>query len=240
MIQKIKHQYKQEQFKPTFLGLFINPSYIIRIGILNSIKKHSKRFHGKMLDFGCGSKPYRSEFNVTEYIGIDIKESGHDNRNESIDIYYDGKKIPVKNNTFDCVLASEVFEHVFNPSDLLKELHRVTKKNGILLFTIPFMWEEHEVPYDYARYTKFGFSHLLKANKFEIIEINKVGNSVLGITQLWISYLSRIFLTKNGYYNFIIRILILAPWTILGLIANILLPNKKDLYLNTVFLVRKK
>ena len=44
--------------------------YIIRNGLYKAIKINANIFKGKMLDFGCGSKPYKSLFtNVVEYIG---------------------------------------------------------------------------------------------------------------------------------------------------------------------------
>jgi len=49
---------------------------------------------GKLLDFGCGRKPYKHLFSFDEYIGLDIVESGHNHEDEEIDVYYDGTKIP--------------------------------------------------------------------------------------------------------------------------------------------------
>jgi ubiquinone/menaquinone biosynthesis C-methylase UbiE len=129
--------------------------YFIRKGLLEAIRKHAPSLKGKLLDFGCGSKPYLLLFNVDEYIGLDFEKTGHDHSHEQIDVYYDGKTIPFKDDHFDSILCSEVAEHLFDLPAALGEMNRVLKKGGKLLLTCPFVWGEHEAPYDSARYTKF-------------------------------------------------------------------------------------
>ena len=41
------------------------------------------------------------------------------------------------------ILSNQVFEHVFNPNEFLKEINRVTKMGGVFM-TVPFVWDEHE------------------------------------------------------------------------------------------------
>src|SRR5215831_6745285 len=84
------------------------PAYFTRNRLLNKITMLAPELKGKLLDFGCGSKPYRSLFSVDEYIGIDIENPGHPHANEQIDVFYDGKKIPFTDNSFDAVFSSEV------------------------------------------------------------------------------------------------------------------------------------
>lgn len=101
---------------------FSHPLYYIRKGLYNKISLYSRELNGRLMDFGCGSKPYQSLFtNVTEYIGLDYAGEGHSHEQESIDVYYDGKTIPFENETFDSVLSSEVFEHLFALKELLPE-----------------------------------------------------------------------------------------------------------------------
>ena len=130
-----------------FIGFFINPFFIIRRGLYKGIRENAPFLSGKLLDFGCGKKPYKDLFNVDEYIGLDIEVSGHSHKNEVIDVYYNGKEIPFEKNHFDSIFSSEVFEHVFNIDKVLKEINRVCKPNGHLLITVPFVWDEHEIPY---------------------------------------------------------------------------------------------
>ena len=124
MFSKIKSELKKQEFLPSFWGIIINPFYIIRRGLYLGLKNNRQYISKKLLDFGCGNKPYKSIFNVDEYIGVDIGESGFPDE-KSADIYYDGKNIPFNNNLFDSILCSEVLEHIFNPDEVLSELYRV-------------------------------------------------------------------------------------------------------------------
>jgi len=146
--------------KNDFYPDYFHPYYFIRKGLADHIQLHASQIKGKLLDFGCGSKPYQSLFSVDEYIGIDFKNEGHPHDGDQIDFYYDGKTIPFEDNHFDSVLSTEVFEHIFNLGDVLNELNRVLKHGGKMLITCPFVWIEHEMPHDFARYTKFALEDI--------------------------------------------------------------------------------
>lgn len=95
------------------------------------IKSYSQYLSGKVLDFGCGSKPYKNFFDKCEqYIGCDIEVSGHSHDNENIDFYYNGKTLPFNDQEFDWIFSSEVFEHIFNLEEILSELNRVLVHEG--------------------------------------------------------------------------------------------------------------
>ncbi|MBT4482933.1 MAG: class I SAM-dependent methyltransferase, partial [Candidatus Latescibacteria bacterium] len=150
MLNYLKQYYLNQQFYPTFIGLFINPFYIARKGLVNEIASLSMHISGRVLDVGCGNKPYEKLFNSDQYIGLEI-DTPENRRSKKADMFYNGMHIPAENKYFDGVVAFQVFEHVFNPEDFLIELRRVLKQGGKLLMTIPFVWDEHEQPHDFAR-----------------------------------------------------------------------------------------
>src|SRR6478735_220722 len=150
-----------------------HPFYFMRHGLLGAMKKWAPTLNGKLLDFGCGSKPYRSLFNVEEYIGLDFEKTGHDHTGEQIDVFYDGKNIPFPDGYFDSILCSEVMEHLFDLPAVLKEMKRVLKPGGKILLTCPFVWGEHEAPYDFARYTRFALKELVEKEGFTILQYEK-------------------------------------------------------------------
>lgn len=45
--------------------------------------------------------------------------------------------IPVKGNSFDCIVAGEIIEHLYNTEFVLREINRVLKKDGILILSVP-------------------------------------------------------------------------------------------------------
>jgi SAM-dependent methyltransferase len=220
-------------------SIFFNSFYIIRKRLIDSIKNNSHYLSGKVLDFGCGNKPYEKLINSSEYIGIDILDSGHDNSEKKADFFYDGKSLPFPNQEFDSIISSEVFEHVFNLDIILKELNRVLKKNGHILITIPFVWELHEKPFDYARYTIYGIESLLKENNFEVIKSERTTNYVETITQLKAVYLSKIFYTRNGKLNGILNLIFIFPIMLFGIIISKILPKNNDLYHNNIIVAKK-
>jgi SAM-dependent methyltransferase len=101
-----------------------------------------------------------------------------------------------------------VFEHVFNPSEFLREINRVTKIGGLFLITVPFVWDEHEQPYDYARYSSFGLKHILSENGFEIVEHRKSNNGLEVIFQLINAYISKVTFTERVSINLFFTLIV--------------------------------
>ena len=238
MFRTLKQIYTKEQFNPKILGLFINPFYFARKGLYQNVSKLITNLNGKLLDVGCGTKPYENICNVDEYIGLEIDDEGNRQHNYA-DVFYDGKTIPFEDKSFDSILSNQVFEHVFNPNQFLKEINRVTKMGGRFLITVPFVWDEHEQPYDYARYSSFGLKYILAENGFEIIEHRKSNNGIEVIFQLINDYLYKVIMTENAYFNLLIIILLMAPINMSGLILSKLLPRNNDLYLDNIVLAKK-
>ena len=73
----------------------------------------------------------------------------------------DLSQIPVESGKYDLVLMTQVLEHLPEPAKVLRELYRVLKPGGTLWLSTPFYYEEHEVPYDFYRYSQYGLRHFL-------------------------------------------------------------------------------
>ncbi|OHE05340.1 class I SAM-dependent methyltransferase [Sulfurimonas sp. RIFOXYB12_FULL_35_9] len=238
MLKKLKKLYIDEQLNPKFIGLFINPFYFARKGLYKHVSELIRNLNGKVLDIGCGQKPYQNLCICTEYIGLEIY-TPQNRQNKKADFFYDGKNMPFGEDLFDSIISNQVFEHVFNPNEFLRETNRVLKMDGVFLITVPFVWDEHEQPYDYARYSSFGLKHILSDNGFEIIEHRKSNNGIEVIFQLLNDYIYKITVTKNGYLNLIITLFLIAPFNIVGLFLSKILPKNDDLYLDNIVLAKK-
>ena len=201
MISSLKKRLRKEAFITSSLSIVINPVYIIRNGLYKAISNIAPNITGNVLDFGCGSKPYESLFvNANSYVGVDIEVSGHNHKDSKVDYFYDGKILPFNDAIFDAIVCFEVFEHVFNIEEVLAEIHRVLKPNGQLLISIPFAWDEHEIPYDFARYTSFGITHILNKNNFEVVKLTKTTTYILAVFQMLIAYsVMSICLTQRAF-----------------------------------------
>lgn len=168
-------------------------NYYIRAAIYNAIKENVKSFHGSFLDVGCGKMPYReficSNSKVTNYTGLDI-ETAIDYGGPKPNVYWDGITMPFKKNSFDCAMATEVFEHCPDPALTMTEICKVLKPDGVLFFTVPFLWPLHEIPHDEFRYTPFSLKRLLQQSGFSDIEIKATGGWDASLAQmigLWIN-----------------------------------------------------
>lgn len=238
MLKKLKIFYIQEQFNPHFIGLFINPFYFARKGLYQGVSELIVHLNGNVLDIGCGQKPYEHLCYSTHYIGLEL-DTPKNRAAKKADYFYDGMMMPFTDQSFDSLISNQVFEHVFNPNDFLKEANRVLKIDGNFLITVPFVWDEHEQPYDYARYSSFGLKHILSQNGFEIIEHKKSNNGIEVIFQLINDYIFKTTLTKNNYINLITTLILMAPINILGVLFSTFLPKNNDLYLDNIVLAKK-
>jgi SAM-dependent methyltransferase len=241
MLSKWKTFYLREMMTPSILGLWINPFYILRRSLWKHLRDLARPLSGqRLLDVGCGSKPYEALFQVEEYLGTDIAVSGHDHTTSKVDFFYDGTTLPLEANSIDIVFSSEVFEHVFELDNLLREIHRVLKSDGSFLFTAPFFWGEHEQPYDYARYTSFAWQDLLQRHGFEVVESRKSVRDFAAIVQLEIGYIFQHILPKQKLIRLVFTPFLIAPLTILGLILGRLAPAPGEIYANNIFLAKKR
>lgn len=91
------------------------------------------------------------------------------------DICLDAQKLPLESDKFDCVLCSELIEHLREPHLALAEIFRVLKPGGLLLLSSPFLYPIHADPHDYGRYTGQYYSDQLKGIGFENITIELHG-----------------------------------------------------------------
>lgn len=238
MLKKLKIIYQKELLTPSFLGVFLNPFFFARYELKKAVIKFSCFITGKTLDVGCGQKPYREYFKCDEYIGLEI-DTPENRAGKKADFYYEGNVFPFESEKFDSLIANEVLEHVFNPEEFLGESNRVLKPGGYFLITVPFVWDEHEQPYDFARYSSFGLRFLLEKHGFKIIGSRKTLNDIRIFFQLFFAYLYKKIYTRHGIINSLLTVLLVTPLIFLGEFLNLFLPGNNDLYLDNVMLARK-
>lgn len=238
MILTLKRFVYSQQYNPGFLGLFLNPFYHSRRGLYRAVLSCSSQFCGRLLDVGCGSKPYKALFRVEEYVGLEF-DTPENRQNKQAEFFYDGNIFPIPDQSFDSVICNQVLEHVFTPDQFLAEIFRVLKPDGIMLLTVPFVWDEHEQPFDYARYSSFGLKSLLEKNGFEVFAQQKINADVRVLFQLINAYLFKVLWTRWSLINLLICVVVMAPFNVLGSLLYRLLPGNADLYLDQLVLVRK-
>jgi SAM-dependent methyltransferase len=126
---------------------------------VRSVYSHMRQFlpslKGDVLDIGCGQSPYRHLLGPgARYFGVDFEGSRHFEYVEENDVtYFDGRRIPLENDSIDHVICTEVLEHCPHPALLVQDVHRVLRKGGTGAFTVPWSARYHYIPHDYYRYT---------------------------------------------------------------------------------------
>ena len=157
---------KQQQAKNQ--PWYVNSS---RVHLRRQVRKFSRGTqHGMLvLDAGAGRSPYRRFFKHAQYESADFAKLS--TRYAPLDYVCDMTDIPVEDGRFDRVLFNQVLEHLPEPGLALQELNRVLKPGGRIFCSVPLFFPEHQVPYDFFRYTQFGLKKLFADAGFEIVRI---------------------------------------------------------------------
>jgi len=156
----------------------MNPTNIVRkvfptarrLLVERSIKSLSIPKYDNVLIAGAGHDPYAVLFsNAKKYIRLDITPI-----KGKTDIIADAMALPFKDASLDCVLASELIEHLKYPFLFVDEVERVLKLGGCVIITIPFMFQQHADPFDYYRFTPEALKVVFQ--RFNHVEIMVQGN----------------------------------------------------------------
>lgn len=135
-----------------------SPTWSIREPLARWMQREGAQAAGKrVLDVGCGVKPYYPWFAAAaEYVGVDVQENPH------ADLHGAVEALPVGDSTFDVVLATQLLEHVDDPSAAVRELHRATAPGGRVLASTHGVMVYHPNPVDYWRWTHAGLARLFE------------------------------------------------------------------------------
>jgi SAM-dependent methyltransferase len=179
---------------------FLSPApwrsdYWERVCILRSMRKIAPHFKdGPALDVGCGIKPYESILARPgqPYWGVDYPATlanAHGMISRA-DVHADCLRLPFVSNAFETVVCTQVLEHVPEPAVLAREMARVLRPGGILALSAPMAWPLHEEPYDFYRYTVYGFRHLFREAGLDIFLELPRGQGVFALGQLFLTLLA--------------------------------------------------
>lgn len=116
-----------------------------QVDVYEMMELNRESFAGKIdvLDLGSGTgdafEPLKSVMPDLSYVGLDIEHSAEvDDRVRSDLTFktYDGRTIPFADNSFEVVFCRQVLEHVRYPDDVIAEVSRVLKKDGVFVGSV--------------------------------------------------------------------------------------------------------
>lgn len=203
--------------------------------LYGSLQARLPKLRGRILDVGCGGKPYKSMFSsASEYIGIDIVPGGADL------VVVPDEPWPLDDEFFDVVFATQVLEHIDNLPVLLGEISRVCKKDGVIILSFPFIYNEHGGPYDFRRFSIHEAGKLLP---FKIELIERQGGIGSTITILFLNWIDDMFNTNR--MSRVIKSGLLPVWIPFCLVANFLAIildriDRTEKYYNNVLVIFRK
>jgi len=157
----------------------------------------------KVLDVGAQNSPYRKYFKKSNYFSQDIEQNGEKN----IDFIGDvGEGISeIKDSSFDFIICTQVLEHLKEPKKAFHEFNRILKKDGQLFLTTHLCFEEHMIPNDFFRFTKYGLRYLGEPTGFNVVHISPHGGIFQLIALIFDTLLLKLFFKQGPlYYLFIV------------------------------------
>jgi len=123
----------------------------------------------RVLDAGSGDGHWRDLLpKDIRYVGVDLGVGDKAVDYSHLDAKVDLEALPLRDSCFDAAISIQVLEHMKRPWRVLDEFSRVLKPGGILFLSCPQGEPQHQVPYDFFRYTPFGLRNLLEERGFAI------------------------------------------------------------------------
>jgi SAM-dependent methyltransferase len=186
-------EYIRQRLHPNPGDLF----YLHLSDLLIAIKELVPRNTGRVLDFGCGGSPYRTLFGPCTYHRADLAGAAL-----GLDFEYGpDAALAVPSADYDCVLSSQVLEHVESPRAYLAECYRVLKPGGCLILSTHGLFEDHACPYDYWRWTVYGLRRLVAEAAFDVERVKKLTTGPRAAVFIAERERGRLEFDRTGFYS---------------------------------------
>jgi len=190
--------YLRQRLKP---GLR-DHTYLCLTDVLAEVSNFAGPARGSVFDYGCGGAPYETLFEqASRYVRADILPGPR----VQVVLNPDGSTAEA-DASHDCVLSSQVLEHVPNTEAYLRECLRILKPGGELLVTTHGLFEEHACPHDYYRWTGIGLQRAVAQAGFEIVSCHKLTAGQRGAIQ-WLHLLvETLRLPKRDFVYYVLAV----------------------------------
>lgn len=191
-VEDLKNYYPEEYYdvNSCYLLKFVN-NFFGSLKIRNVLKYKNK---GRLLDIGCGGGDFicRMKNEGFDIYGIDTSRKACNITKEKLGVensqrIFNGEleACNFPDNYFDVITLWHVLEHLYEPKKTLEEIHRILKKDGIVIIEVPNIeslifkvfkkyFFHLEIPRHLYFYSKKTVKKMLNKTRFEG---NKIGYS---------------------------------------------------------------
>lgn len=172
-----------EHYDVSFDGRFVKPMYKKLLEALENLPE------GRLLDVGCGNGNVLAEITNKRLTlaGIDLSPAmiriAKERLGERAELRVgDAEMLPYEDGQFDVVICNASFHHYPHPDQVLREMNRVLKKNGLLFIGEGYLPQpfrallnfsfRFSTSGDYRTYGKLELKNLLQRNGFVLEELS--------------------------------------------------------------------
>lgn len=143
-----------------------------RLWLDSALEAFAHEMRGVVVDVGGKRENKRGAFQPPEgqakswwYVNLDMSTRPN--------VYGDVQRIPLRGKSVDCIICTEVLEHLPRPGRCVDEIRRLLRDGGLVLASVPFLYPVHADPFDYQRFTEDGLRNLFK--EFKTVEVHRMG-----------------------------------------------------------------
>lgn len=150
----------------------------------------------QVLDAGAGEGRFKPLFRNARYVGVDSAQGNSEWNYSTLDVIGKLEELPFANAIFDRVICIVTLEHTPEPTRVMNEFYRVLKSGGTVHLVVPHMWEEHQRPHDYFRFTSSGIRYLMEKSGFHLQRVQPIGGFFWQLSRRLMGVLS---FTQQGW-----------------------------------------
>ncbi len=206
-----------------------DPDYLGSKGLSEALRKVIEtELAGKndldILDVGCGHKPFYPFFKsiAKSYVGTDIIAGA------KVDRVCPSEALAVDDQSADVVVCLSVLEHVNDPNQSVKELHRVVRDDGVVFVSTHGCFPYHPHPQDHWRWTQTGLPILFKGAGFRDVRLFATRGTMSGIFYL-LSHYVFLWSTRGWFWRQYVKRPLTAVLNTIGEFVDAKTPILRDL-----------